>query len=73
MKQEPVERFVHEKLACGLAIIDSFRLIRVGGSENDEGHVVASVAGTATVVVAIDDVERVARSHGGAALVSFRI
>ena len=73
LKQESVLWLVHEKLARSFAVIDSFGLVRVGGSEDDEGHVVARVSGTATVVVAIDDVERVARSHGGAALVSFRI
>ena len=73
LKQEPVEGFVHEELPRSFAVIDSFGLVRVRGSENDEGHVVASIAGATTVIVTIDDVERVARSHGGAALVSFRI
>lgn len=73
LKQEPVERLIHEELPRSLAVVESFGLIGVGGSENDEGNVVASVAGTATVVIAIEDVERVARSHGGAALVPFRV
>ena len=73
LKQESVEGFVHEELPRSFTVVDSFGLVRVRGSENDEGHVVASIAGATTVIVTIDDVERVARSHGGAALVSFRI
>ena len=60
LKQEPVLWLVHEKLPRSFAVIDSFGLVRVGGSEDDEGHVVSSVAGTATVVIAINDVEGVA-------------
>ena len=60
MKQEPVKRLVHEKLARGLAIVDSFGLVGVGGSEHDKGNIVASVAGAPTVVIAIEDVEGVA-------------
>lgn len=73
LKQEPVEGLVHEKLASRLAVIDSFGLVRVGGSEDDESHVVASVTGTATVVIAIDDVEGVAGSHSVPALVPLGI
>ena len=73
LKQKSIERLIHEKLPRRLTIIESFGLIGVGGSEDDEGHVVAGVAGTATVIIAIEDVEGVARSHSGAALVPFRI
>ena len=73
LKQEPVERLVHEELTGGLAVIESFGIVRVGCSENDESYVVASVSGTATVVIAIDDVEGVAGSHGRTTLVSFRV
>ena len=73
LKQKSVVRLVHEKLPCRLAVIERFRIVRVRGSENDESHVVARVAGTATVVVAINDVEGVAGSHSVTALISFRI
>ena len=60
LKQKPVERFIHEELARSLAVIERFRLVRVGGSEYDKGNIVASVAGAPTVVIAIEDVEGVA-------------
>ena len=60
LKQESVVRLIHEKLARGLAVVESFGIVRVGGSEDDESHVVAGVTGTATVVVTIHDVEGVA-------------
>ena len=44
LKQKPVVRAIHEQLPRSLAIVESFGLIGVGGGENDEGHVVASVA-----------------------------
>lgn len=73
LKQQPVERLVHEELPRRFAVVDSFRLVRVGGSENDESHIVASVAGATTVVIAIEYVEGVAGSHSVTALVPFRI
>ena len=60
LKQKPVVRFIHEELTCGLAIVERFGFIRVGGSKNDESHVVTSVTGAPTVVIAIEDVEGVA-------------
>ena len=60
LKQESVERFVHEQLPCRFAIVERFRIIRIGGSEDDEGNIVASVTGAPTVVIAIEDVEGVA-------------
>ena len=73
MKQEPVVSLVSEDLPSRLAIVESFGLIRVGGSEDDESNVVAGVAGATTVVIAIENVEGVARSHGVTALVPLGI
>ena len=47
------------------------RLLRVSGLSGSEA--VKTVAGTATVVVAVHDVEGMAGNHGRAALVAFRI
>lgn len=60
LKQESVLWLVHEKLARSFAVIERFRIVRVGGSEHDKGNIVASVAGAPTVVIAIEDVEGVA-------------
>lgn len=60
MKQKPVVRLIHEELARRLAVIERFRIVRVGGSEHDKGNIVASVTGAPTVVIAIEDVEGVA-------------
>ena len=60
-------------MSRSFTVIESFGLVGIGCSENDESYVVASVAGTATVVIAIEDVERMAGSHCGATPVPFRI
>lgn len=60
LKQKPVVRAIHEQLPCRLAVIERFRIVRVGGSEHDKGNIVASVTGAPTVVIAIEDVEGVA-------------
>ena len=73
LKQETVVRFVHKKLASGFPIIESFGVTRIGGSENDEGNIIASVTRTATVVITIGDVETVTGSQSRAAIVAFRI
>ena len=71
--QESVVRFVHEKLARSLAIVESFGLVRIGSSEDDKSHVVASIAGASAVVVAIHDVKGMTRNHRRTAIISFRI
>lgn len=73
LKQESVVRFVHEKLARSLAIVESFGLVRIGSSEDDKSHVVASIAGASAVVVAIHDVKGMTRNHRRTAIISFRI
>ena len=73
LKQKPVVRFIHEELTCGLAIVERFGFIRVGGSKNDESHVVTSVTGAPTVVIAIEDVEAVTGSQSRAAIIPFGI
>lgn len=73
LKKKSIEGFIHEKLTSGLAVIESFGLVRVRSSENDKGHVVASVAGAPAVVFAIDDVEGVAGSQSRAAIIPFGI
>ena len=73
LKQETVVRFIHKKLASGFPIIESFGVTRIGGSENDEGNIIASVTRTATVVITIGDVETVTGSHSGAAIISLGI
>ena len=73
LKQKPVLRLVHEELPRRFTVVESFGVVRVGGSEDDKGHVVASVAGTAAVVVAIENVKGVAGNHRRTAIISFRI
>ena len=57
LKQKTVAGFVNENLARGLAVVESFGLVRVSRRENDESVFVAGVAGTAAVVLAIGIVE----------------
>ena len=73
MKQKPVEGLVHEELARSFSVVESFGLVRVRSSEDDKGHVIASITGAPTVVIAIEDVEGVAGGQSGAAIVAFRI
>ena len=73
LEQKSVVGLVHEKLTSGLAVVESFGIVRIGGSENDKGHVVTSVAGAPTVVVTIHDVEGMAGGHSRAAIISFRV
>ena len=73
LKQEPVVRLVSEDLPSSLAIVERFGVVGVGGSEHNESNVVASIADTAAVVVAIHDVEGVAGNQSGAALVVLRV
>lgn len=60
-------------MASDFPIIESFRVTRIGCSENDEGNVIASVAGTSTIIIAIGDVKRVAGGHSRAAIIPFGI
>jgi len=73
LKQKPIVRAIHEKLARRFSIIKRFRLVGIGGSENNEGHVVASITGAPAVVIAIEDVEAVTGNHSRTAIISFRI
>ena len=73
MEQKPVERLIHEKLASGFPIIESFGNVRIGSSENDESDVIASVTRTATIIIAIGVIERMAGSKHRAAQVVFWI
>ena len=73
LKQKPVEGFIHKQLPCRLAIVERFRIIRIRSSEDYKSNVVASVAGTSAVVVAIEDVKGVAGNHRRTAIISFRI
>ena len=73
LEQKPVERLVHKQLASSFSIVKSFRVTRIGGGENDKGNIITSVAGTAAVVIAINDVEGVTGSQSRAAIISFRI
>ena len=51
LEKKTVEGFIHEKLTSCLAVVKSFGLVRVGGSENDEGNIIASITRTTTVVI----------------------
>ena len=73
LDQKSVEGLIHEKLSRSLAIIESFGNIGVGGSENDESHIIASITRTAAIIIAISVVERVAGSEHRAAQVAFGI
>ena len=73
LKQKPVVRFIHEELTCGLAIVERFGFIRVGGSKNDESHVVTSVTSAPTIIFAIENVEGMAGSQSRAAIIPFGI
>ena len=73
MKQKPVVRFVDEDLTSSLAVVESFGLIRVSSREDNEAVLVAGVAGTAAVVLAIGIVEGVATDQSVSAFVVFRI
>lgn len=73
LKQKPVVRFIHEELTCGLAIVERFGFIRVGGSKNDESHVVTSVTRAPTIIFAIENVEGMAGSQSRAAIIPFGI
>ena len=73
MKQKPIKGLVHKQLPCRFAIVERFGLVRVGGSEDDKSHVVASVAGAPAVVVAIENVKGMTRNHRRTAIISFRI
>ena len=73
LKQKPVVRAIHEQLPRSFSIVESFGFVRIRSSKDDKSHVVASITGTPTVVIAIADVEAVTGSHGGAAIVTLRI
>lgn len=73
LKQETVERLIHEKLASSFTVIKSFRIIRLGSSEDDKSNVITSVAGATAVVFAVKNVEGVARSQSRATIISFGI
>ena len=73
LKQKPVLRLVHKQLARRLAVVERFGVVRVGGSEDDKSHVVASITGTSAVVVAIENVKGMTRNHRRTAIISFRI
>ncbi len=69
LQEQPVVRFVHEELTTGLSIVERFGVVGVGRREDDKSHIVASVAATAAIIFAVDDVEGVARGQHRAALV----
>ena len=73
LKQKPVVRAIHEQLPRSFSIVERFRLVGIGGSENNEGYVVASITGAPAVVIAIEDVEAVTGNHSRTAIISFRI
>ena len=73
LKQEPVVRLVSENLPSSFAVVESFGVVGVGGSEHDKSYVIARVAGAPTVVIAIENVEGVAGNQSGAALVVLRV
>ena len=62
LEKKSIERLIHKQLPCRFSIIKRFGIIRIGSSEDDKGYVIASVAGAPTVVIAIENVEGVARS-----------
>ena len=73
MKQKTVVRLVHEKLPRSFAVVESFGNIRVGSGENDETVIIACVAGTAAVVIAVGGIEGMATDKSIAAFVVFWI
>ena len=73
LEKKSIERLIHKQLPCRFSIIKRFGIIGIGSSEDDKGHVIASIAGAPTVVIAIEDVETVATGQSGAAIISFRV
>ena len=60
LEKKSIERLIHKQLPCRFSIIMRFGIIGIESSEDDKGHVIASIAEAPTVVIAIEDVETVA-------------
>ena len=60
LKKQSVADFVSENLPRSFAVIESFGIVRVSGSEDDEGDVIASVPRTPAIITVVGGVERVA-------------
>ena len=73
LEKKSIERLIHKQLPCRFSIIKRFGIIGIESSEDDKGHVIASIAEAPTVVIAIEDVETVATGQSGAAIISFRV
>ena len=73
LKQKPVVRLVNENLTRGLAIVERFGNGWIRSGEDDETVIVASVAGTAAVVIAVRGIEGMAADESVPAFVVFRV